>query len=120
MTVSDDELRPFFDAILAAPDSEAPRLAIAEFLTSRDDPRGEGVRMSCEIERLDADDHAARSELQKRCDTSPGFMFFTRIATNFPLMLFRRRGFVEGIECHPSHFIEHADLMMRNAPLRVY
>lgn len=117
--VADDELRPYFDAILAAPDDEAPRLAIAAFLSSRGDPRGERIRLACEFEKIERDD-PARADLEARWKGMPSFTFFTQLALNVPMSLTLRRGFVEGIECHPRHFIAHADVMMRNAPVREY
>lgn len=44
------------EAVLAAPDDESPRLAYAAHLTGRGDPRGEFIRIDCEMERLLAAD----------------------------------------------------------------
>jgi uncharacterized protein (TIGR02996 family) len=40
-------------AIAAAPDDEAPRLVYADWLTQRDDPRGELIALQCELEHLE-------------------------------------------------------------------
>lgn len=42
-------LRPFFDALLAAPTDDAPRLEMARHLTERGDTRGEEIRESCAL-----------------------------------------------------------------------
>ena len=44
------EERPFFDAILAAPDDDAPRLVFADWLQARGDPRGELITVQCALE----------------------------------------------------------------------
>ena len=49
---ADDE-QPFFDAIRAAPDDDAPRLHYADWLTEQGDAdRGEFIRLQCERARL--------------------------------------------------------------------
>lgn len=58
MIVASDELRPFFAAILAAPEDDAPRLELARLLSERGDQRGEYIRLSCELDRLEMDDPA--------------------------------------------------------------
>lgn len=45
------EEQPFLDAILAAPDDDAPRLVFADWLQQRGDPRGELITVQCALER---------------------------------------------------------------------
>ncbi len=119
ITVGSDELRPFFDAILAAPDDDAPRLKLASYLTERNDQRGEHIRLSCELDKLEVDD-PVRTELVERCRKLPSFAFFTNTRYSFPYAYVTRRGFIEEFECGVHHFIAHADKLMRDAPIRVY
>jgi uncharacterized protein (TIGR02996 family) len=42
----------FFQAILDSPDDDAPRLVYADWLEERGDPRGEFIRVQCELARL--------------------------------------------------------------------
>lgn len=44
------EERPYLDAILAAPDDDAPRLVFADWLQARGDPRGELITVQCALE----------------------------------------------------------------------
>lgn len=117
--VAADELRSLFDAILAAPDDDAPRSKLAQYLIERGDRRGEHVRLSCELEQLEPDD-PARAALVERCAKLPSFAFFTNTQRNFPYSFVKRRGFVEEFECGVRHFVAHADELMRDAPIRVY
>jgi uncharacterized protein (TIGR02996 family) len=117
--IASDELRAWFDAILAAPDDDAPRLELARFLTDRGDERGAYIRLSCELDRLERDD-PARAALEARCAQLPSFWFFTDTSYDFPHGKHRRRGFVDEISCSPPDFVAHADALMRDAPIRVY
>lgn len=54
-TASADEL---LQAVLAAPDDEAPRLVLADWLTERGDPRGEFISIQCQRARGVEDDGA--------------------------------------------------------------
>src|SRR6202011_4453577 len=43
-------------AILDAPEDDAPRLIYADWLEERGEPRGEFIRIQCELARLGGDD----------------------------------------------------------------
>ena len=49
----------FFEAVLAAPDDDAPRLVFADFLTGEGDPRGEFIALQCRLAAT-PDDEARR------------------------------------------------------------
>ncbi|MEZ4448452.1 MAG: TIGR02996 domain-containing protein [Nannocystaceae bacterium] len=117
--VASDELRPYFAAILAAPEDDAPRLALAELLTARGDPRGESIRLACELEGLAPDD-PARAALEARCAALPSFYFFTGAAPGFPRSVARRRGFVAALSCSAADFVAHAEVLLGDAPIRDY
>jgi uncharacterized protein (TIGR02996 family) len=47
---------PFILAILAAPEDDAPRLIYSDWLEERGDPRGEYLRVDCQLATLPQDD----------------------------------------------------------------
>lgn len=49
----DAELRPYLDAILAAPEDDEPRLTLARFFTDRGDARGDHIRLAVKLEKRD-------------------------------------------------------------------
>lgn len=110
------DLRPYFDAILAAPDDDGPRLRLADALLAAGDLRGEHIKLSCALEPMALDD-PARQRLVDRCAKLPSFSYFT---PNPPWHrgYVCRRGFVDEVEWTPEHFIAHGDALMREAPVR--
>ncbi len=67
----------FLQAMLEAPDDETQRLIYADWLDEQDDPRGEFIRVQCQLTRLAADDPArpALEERERRlyAEVSPGW-----------------------------------------------
>jgi uncharacterized protein (TIGR02996 family) len=67
----------FLQAILEAPDDDTPRLIYADWLEEQDDPRGEFIRVQCQLARLAPDDPArpALEERERRlyAEVSPGW-----------------------------------------------
>src|SRR5437764_6172383 len=55
----------FLRAILAHPDDDLPRLVYADWLDERGDPKGEFIRLQCELERLAPND-PGRKRLESR------------------------------------------------------
>lgn len=108
------ELRAAFDAILDAPEDDAPRLALARLLEARGDARGEYVRLACELDRLATDD-PTRPAIEARLAQLPSFTCFA----GMPIDVVRRRGFVETISCSAATFVAHADALTTEAPVRV-
>lgn len=109
-------LRPYFDAILAAPDDDAPRLRLADALLAVGDLRGEHIKLACALEPMALDD-PARQSLVARCAKLPSFSYFT---PNPPWHrgYVCRRGFVDEVQWTPAHFIAHGDALVREAPVR--
>src|SRR5262245_39833845 len=56
----------FIEAILAAPEDNAPRLVYADWLLERDDPRGEFIRLQCELQTIADGDSKVALRLKKR------------------------------------------------------
>ncbi|MBK7078188.1 MAG: TIGR02996 domain-containing protein [Myxococcales bacterium] len=115
----DASLRPLFDAILDAPEDDAPRLALAARLTELGDPRGEHIRLACALAQLALDD-PAHAALAERCARLPSFAFFEHVDRDFPHSYAVRRGFVEELACSGAAFVANAARLMRAAPIRVY
>src|SRR5215468_8406464 len=60
-----DGYEPFLETILENADDNAPRLVYADWLEEQGDPRGEFIRLQCELARLEDDDGRA-GELRDR------------------------------------------------------
>jgi len=110
------DLQPFFEAILASPDDDAPRLRLADALLEAGDLRGEFIKLACELERLELDD-PARRRLKERCAKLPRFSYFT-LNPPWNTGFVARRGFVEEVDWTPAHFIAHGEALVRAAPVR--
>lgn len=52
MSIDDD----FIQTIIASPDDDAPRLVYADWLEEQGDPRGEFIRIQCELAKMPEDD----------------------------------------------------------------
>ena len=56
---------PFLKAILEDVEDDAPRLVYADWLEERGDPRGEFIRVQCQLDKLPANDTARSSLLEQ-------------------------------------------------------
>jgi uncharacterized protein (TIGR02996 family) len=56
----------FLDAILTHPDDDGPRLVYADWLDEQGDPRGEFIRLQCELARLPESDAPQPTDLERR------------------------------------------------------
>jgi uncharacterized protein (TIGR02996 family) len=65
MATPKDDQAAILAAIRDDPDDDAPRLIFADWLEEHDDPRGEFIRVQCELARLPYDDRR-RLELTRR------------------------------------------------------
>lgn len=115
----DEALKPFFDAILDAPDDDGPRLRLADFLDTQGDKRGESIRLACELERLERDD-PARQELAKQIARLPKFTYFHCQASPPWHGGWRahRRGFIDEVEWSVEQLVAHGDDLVRCTPVR--
>src|SRR5205814_2983442 len=89
----------FLRAIRDRPDDDLPRLVYADYLDERGDPRGEFIRLQCEVARADGSPPRARelvrrgAELLDRYDAAwAGLLAEAAYQATF------HRGFVEDIE----------------------
>jgi uncharacterized protein (TIGR02996 family) len=125
----------FLKAVLELPDDDGPRLVYADWLDERGDPRGEFIRVQCELARL-AEDDPRRGELQARegalltahrrewnqplyqllTETSPSISHRER--REIVRRCTYRRGFVEGVAVRTAVFVTCTDPLFRLGPLR--
>lgn len=116
--------RPAYVAvILAAPDDDAPRLALADRLerhgTEADRARAAFVRLQCQLAGLPADDprreplakHARQLERQGRPAWLAGLPGFVRRGVFV-------RGFVEHVEAAGVEFLRHIEAVWQREPVR--
>ena len=115
MTEADD----FLNAILDAPDDDAPRLLFADWLEERGDPdRAEFIRVQIALARQPAADGAAalrarQHVLQARHDAEwSGPVGGVAFAWDYG------RGFIEAVEARAEAFLDGADELFRRAPVR--
>jgi uncharacterized protein (TIGR02996 family) len=109
---------PFLAAILANPDEDSPRLAYADHLERQGDPRGEFIRLQCELGR--APDDAARVARSRQ------LLAAHRRVWDKPFKVWKgqllkfeyRRGFVERIlVADVAAFLEMADVLYSQGPV---
>ncbi|MGE3808593.1 MAG: TIGR02996 domain-containing protein [Gemmataceae bacterium] len=117
----------FLKAILAEPDSDAPRLAYANWLSQQGKPRGEFIRLQLRLENLPHID-PARPGLEQRAhelrlDHQSEWLEPIQEQTKLPWALLNiwtfKRGFVDEIGIDPGAFVEHAAKLFALEPIRV-
>ena len=62
----------FLDAIIQAPDDDAPRLMYADWLTERGNPRGEFIRVQCQLAQLPVTDPNQKALEDREADLLAG------------------------------------------------
>lgn len=107
------------NAVLAEPASDAPRLAFADWLDRHGDPRGGFIRVQCELAQLRATDPTF-SQLKQREEY---FLATQRNAllgplARLPLDVRFERGFIASATLSAGIFLQHADELFQQAPLR--
>src|SRR5262245_19144453 len=107
-------------AILDAPDDDAPRLVYADWLDEHGDAaRAAFIRVQVQLARLTVDDpsHARLTQSERTllganraawCEWLPDWVYVHEF----------RRGFVEWIQCQAKDFIAHADEVRVRTPLQ--
>jgi uncharacterized protein (TIGR02996 family) len=119
-------------AVLTAPDDDAPRLAYARAMDERGDPRGDLIRVQCELARLAPGAASRRAELETRQRAllaSHGKAFAARLLSlvsearvsggDEPTVIGCRfrRGFVEAITTTAWDLIYQADDLFALSPI---
>ncbi len=114
------EAKPdFLDAILAQPESDVPRLAFADWLDAQGDPRGEFIRVQCELARLPETDplHSRLKQREEHLLATQRNALLGPLAA-LPLDVRFERGFIVSATLSAGTFLQHADELFREAPLR--
>jgi uncharacterized protein (TIGR02996 family) len=110
----------FLQAILEAPEDDAPRLVFADWLEDNGDPlRADFIRTQCRLAATDEDD-PQRRELQRR-EYELLADHWGEWAAPFVGRVSRwqfRRGFVEQIKCDAGQFLKQAKRLLALAPVR--
>jgi uncharacterized protein (TIGR02996 family) len=119
----------FLQSILENPDDDSVRLIFADWLMERDDPRGEFIRIQCELARLqeplaDWDAWAAASERlpelqarEKELLTKHGQTWsapVSSITSNYSF----RRGFIERVSLSAALFLHYRADLFRGTPIQ--
>jgi uncharacterized protein (TIGR02996 family) len=110
--------KDFLRAIIENPTDDPPRLAYADWLHEQGDPRGEFIRVQCELEPLDFDS-PQRDKLWER--SSELFKEYgkewTKPYGKPGLDAGFRRGFVASLGASAKTFLKHAEALRDQGPL---
>ena len=120
--MSTDE-QAFLDAILREPEEDTPRLVFADWLDERaqgdDAARAALIRAQCKLEALPegkerkAAEKEARTLLKTHAKRWTAALRGPGLGEGWTF----RRGFIDGCSISPTHFVGHAELIFRHAPL---
>lgn len=110
----------FLQAILENPDDDAPRLIYADWLEERGDPRGELIRIQCQLAALSDNDERRsvlerheRELLEHHQDRWLGGLRPSLRGWTF------RRGFLDAISLPAAAYVQHASLPLLATVRRV-
>jgi uncharacterized protein (TIGR02996 family) len=109
----------FLRAILTNPDDELPRLVYADYLDERGDPRGEFIRVQCELARLPPDDRGRpRLEARERELLRAHKGEWSGDLADFAEHWHFARGFVEAVTLGAAAFLRRGAALLGRAPVR--
>ncbi len=110
--------QPFWDAIRADPDSDAPRLAYADWLEQLGDPWAEVVRIQC---RYAGDDFPDNLPWETRLQFEELLQVhrhrWDQGANDLGVNVWFCRGMVEGVSCTAAEFVEVGKRVLEAFPL---
>ena len=121
MTTADE--RAFLEAVRAQPDDDTPRLVFADWLDERgqgdDAARAALIRAQCRLERLPdgRERSAAGREVKALLKAHAKAWTAPLRAAGLGDDWTFRRGFIDAGALTPTHFVKHAELIFRHAPL---
>lgn len=125
----DADDRALLAAIIAHPDEDTPRLMYADWLQEHDQPeRAEYIRLSIQLANLrygEPDFETREAQLRERLrpfeklanETWPR-EFAAKLPANRDTVFTFSRGFVDRVWCSVKYFLENADRVFQEAPLR--
>ena len=108
----------FLNAVVRSPDADGPRLAYADWLDERDDPRGQFIRLQCLLAQLPEGERPAHLlQLQDELLTQHGENWAVGVLKSSLAHRFHR-GFVETLVLTPSQLRDSAEIMAAKHPVR--
>jgi uncharacterized protein (TIGR02996 family) len=109
----------FLQAILANPDDDTPRLVYADWLEERGDPRGEFIRLQCELAQLPDSDPRILPKREREAELVREHHQQWLGPLNNVIVFWRfRRGFVEVVSMDAEMFVTYAEQMFHMTPIR--
>jgi uncharacterized protein (TIGR02996 family) len=125
----DAEERALLDAVIAHPDEDAVRLVYADWLQEHDRPeRAEYIRLSIRLANLRYGEEnfdsevvrllARRRPLVERYYKTWQRDFGSRFPANRDVSFIFQRGFVEEVRCSVKYYLDNAERISRDAPIR--
>lgn len=110
---------PFIQEIAAAPDDDAPRLIFADWLEERGDPRGEFIRVQCELAHLERHSEDSQELVIREANLLRDFETqWVGSAAEFCQRWTFRRGFLEYVEIVSDNFIKFSGQLFAKHPVR--
>lgn len=119
--MTDTDRKRLYDAVVAAPDDDAPRLAMADYLDRQGDPWGAFIR--AQLALTNALRAGARQEVDQLRDEAErlrrqhGKAWTNGIEALVAMHRFSR-GFVEHVTVDAQRYLEGRDELFRRAPIR--
>lgn len=112
--------RAFLQAIVEAPDDDAPRLMYADWLEERGEPRAAFIRAQCLLQRLDPGDprRADLEDMLAELFAAHEAVWAAPLSNSVARSWRFRRGFVERISAEAQVFPAHAADWFAAFPLR--
>jgi uncharacterized protein (TIGR02996 family) len=109
----------FLRAIIADPDDDTPRLIYADWLEEQGNPRGEFIRVQCELARSDVPTPRHLQLLDREKQLLARYrkewdVPLQRLCTN----CIYRRGFLETVRMQTMDFLRHAEELFLAAPVQ--
>ena len=113
------EHEAFLQGILQAPDDDAPRQVYADWLEERNDPRGEFIRVQCELAKIPIDDPRWDALEQRQWDLlcaneEKWTADIKSLVTEWQF----HRGFVDTVSMGARAFVDIAAKLFSRAPIR--
>ncbi len=113
-----EQQRAFLEEVIANPSDDTPRLIYADYLEEAGDPRGEFIRLQCELERLDIFNpryldtiHRCEELLSEHNATWAGEQSQDLRVSAF------HRGFIDTVTVRARAFLEEGESLYRDMPV---
>lgn len=113
--------RSFIEAIQANPDDEVSRLVYADWLDEQGEPRGELIRVQCELARLPANDPRRKLLDQRESELLDDYgedwlKPLRELGALGVSVRYFRKGLIEHLKIAAEDFLEHAETLCQIEP----